>query len=330
MQDITLSVIIPYYKEATRDIFAALASVGSQAGVDFAQIECVLVNDGGSALPDSFFAPLAPLGVRCVNLPENRGPGMARQAGIDASGGEYLMFIDADDVLHNALVLRAFLDAIEAGRPELVYSTTAMQWYTALGGFTYEYNEKKLQVMHGKAYKYRYLLEHNLCFHEALRLYEDSYFNGLVLACAKDVTNAEVTSYMRKYRADSLTRADDRSYFYETMPEYIDSIGYMLGALETRVPEKVQEYAVRFLLFLYFSFQKREWRAPENDAWRAAAERRFRERITPFIHYFDSASVEFVAEAYGRERQATFVGEIEEEPLAQWLEKMGRADVHGA
>src|SRR4051812_473360 len=73
-----------------------LAGLAANAGPD---VEFVLVDDRSRdrtpALLDEF-ARNTPR-TRVVHLPENRGPSAARNAGLDAAEGRYLVFLDGDD-----------------------------------------------------------------------------------------------------------------------------------------------------------------------------------------------------------------------------------------
>ncbi len=86
-----VSVIIPVYNGAAT-ISRALASVFAQT---FPAFEIVVVDDGST---DDTPAVLASYGDRIhVVTQSNRGPSAARNAGIRASQGEYVAFIDDDD-----------------------------------------------------------------------------------------------------------------------------------------------------------------------------------------------------------------------------------------
>lgn len=91
---VTLSVVIPVYNGAAfiaNTVRAALA----QTQRDF---EIVIVNDGSS---DGTLEQLAQFGdtVTVISIP-NGGVSNARNVGIRASSGEFIAFLDADDVWH--------------------------------------------------------------------------------------------------------------------------------------------------------------------------------------------------------------------------------------
>ena len=86
-----VSVIIPVYNGAAT-IGRALASVWAQTFTDY---EIVVVNDGST---DDTASVLAGYGDRIHTIfQSNSGPSAARNAGVSASSGEYLAFLDDDD-----------------------------------------------------------------------------------------------------------------------------------------------------------------------------------------------------------------------------------------
>jgi LmbE family N-acetylglucosaminyl deacetylase len=70
-------------------------ALASLAAGEYRRAEIVLVNDGGEppAVPEVF-----PLPVVRVDLAENRGRAAAADAGVAAAGGEYVSFLDDDDL----------------------------------------------------------------------------------------------------------------------------------------------------------------------------------------------------------------------------------------
>jgi len=90
-----ISIVIPCYRQAR---FLAQA-VRSALGQSFQDVEVVVVDDGS---PDEPITQLGELARDPRVIPirqENRGLPAARNAGIDASHGEFLGFLDADDWL---------------------------------------------------------------------------------------------------------------------------------------------------------------------------------------------------------------------------------------
>lgn len=92
-----VSVIVPHYN-SPRDLERAISSVLSQTMQDF---ELIVIDDCSDA--ESARSAVLTVGslqdsrVRIIALEVNGGAGAARQAGIRASVGEYLAFLDCDD-----------------------------------------------------------------------------------------------------------------------------------------------------------------------------------------------------------------------------------------
>ena len=108
-----VSVIIPVYNSA-RYLPEALASVLMQK--DIPEIEVICIDDGStddSAAILDFWEKRDP---RLKVLRQvNAGPGVARNAGIDAAKGEYIFFLDADDRLSSGTAL---LDAYNQSKAD--------------------------------------------------------------------------------------------------------------------------------------------------------------------------------------------------------------------
>lgn len=90
-----VSLIVPVYNAAAY----LEAGVTALLGQTFADFEVILVDDGATDQSGALCDALAEADARVrVIHKENGGAGSARNAGIDAARGEYLMFPDADDV----------------------------------------------------------------------------------------------------------------------------------------------------------------------------------------------------------------------------------------
>ncbi|MCE9672349.1 glycosyltransferase family 2 protein [Myxococcus stipitatus] len=111
------SVVIPTYNRA-RLLERTLASVFAQEETDY---EVIVVDDGST---DDTLDMLASLGERVRVLRQrNAGPGAARNQGIQAALGEYVVFLDSDDLWFpwTLAVYRQVLR--EQGQPTVVMGT---------------------------------------------------------------------------------------------------------------------------------------------------------------------------------------------------------------
>lgn len=103
MNETLISVVVPVYN-AGPWLAPCLASVAAQTHTAW---ECILSDDGstdGSAAACDAAAAADPR-FRVLHRP-NAGPNAARQAGLEAARGEYLCFLDADDLLRPDFLAR--------------------------------------------------------------------------------------------------------------------------------------------------------------------------------------------------------------------------------
>lgn len=92
-----ISVIVPVYK-AEKYIEDCVQSILSQT---YGNFELILVNDGSPDASGAICDRLAEKDARIrVIHKENGGAATARNAGLDAAQGEYIAFVDGDDLIH--------------------------------------------------------------------------------------------------------------------------------------------------------------------------------------------------------------------------------------
>ncbi len=116
-----VSIVLPVYnaeaflRETLESVFA----------LDYEPLEVIVVDDGSTdgsaALAQSF------PGVRCIRQ-ENRGPAAARNTGIEAAQGEFVAFVDADDIVlpHKLSVQVGYL----LDHPEVTATLARQEWIT--------------------------------------------------------------------------------------------------------------------------------------------------------------------------------------------------------
>lgn len=109
-----VSVIVPTLNRPV-ELGQALASVTGQDGVDLAEIEVIVVNDGGAPV-DPVIAAAEDRGLAVGLVTHRRRLGLpsARNTGIEHARGRYLAFLDDDDVFLPAHLATA-LAGLESG-----------------------------------------------------------------------------------------------------------------------------------------------------------------------------------------------------------------------
>jgi glycosyltransferase involved in cell wall biosynthesis len=118
----TVSVVIPTRNRAKLLTTHALPSALSQRGVD---VEVVVVDDGSDDDGRKALEELTNGRVRIVRHAARAGQARARNTGIEAARGEWIAFLDDDD-LWSPDKLREQLDAAAAARAEFVYTGVVM------------------------------------------------------------------------------------------------------------------------------------------------------------------------------------------------------------
>lgn len=111
------SIVVPTYNRAGI-IGKTLKSVLNQSFSDF---EIIVVDDGSRDSPEQAIAELADQRIRFVRQ-ENAGGGAARNRGIDEARGDYIAFLDSDDIfLPNKL--ERIASEFPLGANEVLYSS---------------------------------------------------------------------------------------------------------------------------------------------------------------------------------------------------------------
>jgi glycosyltransferase involved in cell wall biosynthesis len=209
---LTVSVIIPAYNAAGY-VAAALQSVFAQSFTDF---EVILVNDGSpdAELLEQVIQPYMP---RIIYLKQgNRGPSAARNLGVRQARGEWLAFLDSDDVwLPNYLTEQmrflgsdpsldmAFCDAALAGDPNLA-GKAYMQLCPSTGPVTFEslLVEQTQVITSGTVVRRRIVMAAGL-FDEAIRCSEDRDLWLRIVHSGGKITYQRQVLLRRNVRSDS-------------------------------------------------------------------------------------------------------------------------------
>lgn len=206
MRDPVVSFVIPARDEA-RYVARALASVAAQDW-PVAELEAVVVDngsrDGTAQVVEAFAARHPELRVRLVTEPV-RGRGRAKNAGVRAARGLWLVFLDADSAASPGLV-HAVLRRAQAGFPAGSIRVVADSQDPLDRGFfaLLEFGKQRFGIRAQMFYCRRDLFERLGGFREDLEIAEDLEFLRRVQAAGVStchVTEAHIATSCRRLRA---------------------------------------------------------------------------------------------------------------------------------
>ena len=226
MSHCRISVIIPVFNSA--DFLAeCFDSIKAQSFSDF---EVVFSDDGssdGSGLLCDRYAAEYPF-VSTIHLP-NSGPGAARNAALSVAQGEYIFFMDSDDVIHPDALYRLLNVAQKTGSDLTVgdfmqtdpdQTNLRADRYLAPEGFFFDHDQLMDAVedylraprgasfftnVWGKLYRHDIIKKHNLVFDPTLKTWEDTVFNFQFLRVANSMSYLHDQLYDYRLHPDKTT-----------------------------------------------------------------------------------------------------------------------------
>lgn len=309
---ILIDVIIPAYK-AHGTILRTLSSIQEQSVVD--KLNVIIVND---ASPDGDYSKFVEMFKPSMNIKEiildkNGGPGVARQAGIDAGEAPYFTCIDADDTFNGAFAIESMYRVIESDNRCVCASGTFLQMGD---GINVVPHKNDMVWVFGKIYRRSFINKYGIRFNET-RANEDTGFNTKIkLICSNDDSESicffDIPVYYWHEKVDSITRVNNCQYsFDQSFCGWTDN---MIDAI--KFCKRVQPYngevdkaTVCFLMNLYTYYietvQKSEVFAEQN--W---------EYVKKFYHSVykkidENITEDMLAEAYSiRMRDAYMSGSL--------------------
>lgn len=252
-----IDVIIPAYN-AQDTIIRTLSSIAMQ--LNRKELKVTIVNDGGKGYSDvvSIFKNL--IDIQEIGYEENKGPGYARQYGIDNTKEDYITFIDADDTFYEATSLQMLVKPLKDTSAKFVISP-----FLQIGkeiGQQAPVNANLVWVF-GHIYRRTFLQEHDIRF-TPTRANEDVGFNSQCNLIAMHELGDEggkvlnVITYEWHYNEASITRRGKDEYeFGICTPGYIYNLHYAYDkAQKEGVPLSqiaVPALETAFSCFIYYN-----------------------------------------------------------------------------
>lgn len=260
MTNKTVAVIMPVYK-AHDTIKTTLHSVAMQRHIDF---NTYLVVDGEEQ--GSYDYLLDFFDVTIMYLPENVGPGVARQYGIDNTEEPFLSFIDSDDTYLSSLAL--YYQHLPFTQEEK-YVMVSCDFLQENKDKSIRLRERDMVWMHGKMYKREFLDKYDIRFNET-RANEDVGFNTQCQCYANENEQVYLShdiTYMWQWRDGSTVRTDNQSYAYnESIDGYVKNKIYAFDRVTTRngIDDSLRYFMMKPMTHLFRKYLLAMLKAPKQ------------------------------------------------------------------
>lgn len=249
-----VSVIIPVYNCETY-LMDCLISICTQT---YSKIEIIVVDDGSNDRSPEIIQKAAKSDDRIVmHFIENRGVSHARNLAINGASGEYIAFVDADDIVAvdfiETLVRTLESESADMAAVGVAKHSTFNQTYFTKGDIqTFVGNEVFEQLfglyegfLCNKLYKTDVLRTYALRLDENVSVCEDMLFNVQYLISCERVAYYSGKKYFYRQNPSSATNKLDNLKWFSAMKAYKE----ILLLLKDK-PEGYQVALRRYAMFL--------------------------------------------------------------------------------
>jgi len=183
----------------------ALGSIALQS-LPREEFNVTLINDAGDETYEEYTTRWSKfIDIEEIYLRSNVGPGIARQIGLENTEGEYVVFMDSDDMFMHPDALKIMLTTMETKEADMVITNVwCEETYSSLG--------ENLIWLHGKCYRRKFLDEHHVKFcpcREASSGSEDIPFNEMIKMFGGNILYLDVFTYYWRSNPNSLTHKGD-------------------------------------------------------------------------------------------------------------------------
>lgn len=259
-----VSVIVPAYN-AEKYLEACLDSICEQT---YPVLEILVVDDGSKDLTASIIRSRAEQDARIIPYyNENHGVSYSRNFGLEHCTGEYVTFVDADDLVAPDFIAQMIHDLEEADADIALIGVAKSklfepEMFTNGVTSTYEESEMLKQVFGAfegfvcnKLYRKSLLQTKSIRLEQSIAVCEDLLFNVIyLLNCKKAVYNCGQKYFYRQIENSASNRLDNPKWF-DAMKAYQQIIRlvkdypvvYRLAAFQYAMFLCAAKYRIRFI-----------------------------------------------------------------------------------
>lgn len=181
-----LSIVIPVFNnlEGVRKIYDNL--------IEFKNIELIIIDDGSNSqnkINSNDFNLC-----KVINQ-KNKGVSYARNIGIKYSNGDYITFLDSDDVILSVEEILSCLKNIKDFET-IIFFPMVKLYSNGLNELSFSKDLPYKGYVGGKIVNRKFLVNNNFKFSHSISICEDSLFWGKVLICTKNILWVNEAKYL--------------------------------------------------------------------------------------------------------------------------------------
>lgn len=322
----TLDIIITHYKEPWETGKPMFDMLAMQREVNFNEVTVILVNDGEeNALPNELFDGY-PFEVCQISIPKGN-VSKARNAGLDASIADWVMFCDFDDMFQNVFGLHLIFCAMHEDKYDTVWSCFTEETKDPDGRIILAPHDRDWVFIHGKVHRRQYLIDNNIRFNEKLWIHEDVFFTMMTQSVCKPerIGSIRTPFYLWKWNDNSVVRKDRvDDYILFTYDHLIKQrIAITEEFLNRKMMEEAMMAIIKTVIDCYYDCQQSTWRLPKNIDLLHKAENWFAAYLKRYAQYYAKADIRKIAAMAKVSREnalnkGTFF--MEAQTLKEWLD----------
>lgn len=217
-----ITVAIPHYhrhEEDSKYLKQCLESIKNQTIYNDLEI---LMCDDKSPRPDMMDEVIRQTNIKIMVIKHsvNKGVGSTRNTLIRCAKGDYIYFLDSDDMFYKTDALEKLQEAIKG------YDVVLSDFYEE----NFNTSAKRVNILHvndrvcvhGKLYSLKFLKDNNIYFPDGVRAHEDVNFNIRVMYSDDTKINyLNEATMLWRYRNSSITRSNNHAYSYTTHIPYL-------------------------------------------------------------------------------------------------------------
>lgn len=268
-----ISIIVPIYN-AVQTIEKCLDSILAN---NFSDFEVVLVNDGSTDESGQVIVKYSQKYQQKIKIieQENLGVAVARNNGIIAASGDYVMFVDNDDYVESDY-LQKFFEQMEKTGAEAVFggykrvTKDKILYRVALKDF--KWSKYVVMAPWAKIYQRQFLLKNKINF-LSNNIGEDVYFNLQVINFAKNIVMFDYCGYNWFFNECSVSNTRQKTIDDLKVEFLLENCQQKMAKMNIVEKKEVEYYFVRYVVwFLLFagrssSFSKTKEKYEKLFAW---------------------------------------------------------------